>query len=86
MEDVGQHCRNRTGRMRISIDIYLDMYARYVYYYYNNKLLGKDKICPDLKQLWGVDFTVEKGRCVIDNYKLERLDFAIAKGAFGKRS
>lgn len=61
------------------IDIYLDMYARYVYYYYNNKLLGKDKICPDLKQLWGVDFTVEKGRCVIDNYKLERLDFAKQK-------
>ena len=61
------------------IDIYLDMYARYVYYYYNNKLLGKDKICPDLKQLWGVDFSVEKGRCVIDNYKLERLDFAKQK-------
>lgn len=61
------------------IDIYLDMYARYVYYYYNNEFLGKDKICPDLKQIWGVDFSVEKGRCVIDNYKLERLDFAKQK-------
>ena len=49
------------------IEFYLDMYARYVYYYYNNKLLGKDKICPDLKQLWGVDFTVEKGNWVLSD-------------------
>lgn len=61
------------------IDMFFDMDLRFVYYYIDNKLLGYDKICPDLKEIYGIDFSVESGKCTLDNYKFEELDYKLAE-------
>lgn len=66
------------------IDMYIDMDSRYTYFYLNNDLIGKDKMCAEFKSMYGVVLTPERGICTIDNFKLEEFDYSAQKRLIGE--
>lgn len=66
-----------TGGEWVHIDFYYDLDNGFTYLYLNDKFISKEKIGYEIKDIYGIDFSVEKGSCIIDNYKFEKLDYSL---------
>lgn len=58
------------------IDVYYDFDNSFTYTYLNNELLGREKLGPMIKKMYGIDVSVKAGSCTLDNYAFEKLDYS----------